>query len=156
MLFWKMNLMKSSDLLKCVNVLKMKSEVSIQVGVTSAYFVSSTDLHAEMSRQNKKKAPAATDQTSTTLPSVYSTPSAPSTTLEPSPLIKANPSPEGTPMHTTFVGTQNFTPSTRISALNMVGDLLRKVGVSRIFIDPSLVFVCQISIAGTRVTIGTV
>ena len=45
-------------------------------------------------------------------------------------LIKANPSPQGTPMHTTFSGTQNFTPSTRISALNMVGDLLRKVGVS--------------------------
>lgn len=46
-------------------------------------------------------------------------------------LIKANPSPQGTPMHTTFSGTQNFTPSTRISALNMVGDLLRKVGVSQ-------------------------
>lgn len=46
-------------------------------------------------------------------------------------LIKANPSPQGTPLHTTFSGTQNFTPSTRISALNMVGDLLRKVGVSR-------------------------
>lgn len=45
-------------------------------------------------------------------------------------LIKANPSPQGTPLHTTFSGTQNFTPSTRISALNMVGDLLRKVGVS--------------------------
>jgi hypothetical protein len=49
-----------------------------------------------------------------------------------SPLIKANPSPQGTPMHTTFSGTQNFTPSTRISALNMVGDLLRKVGVSHL------------------------
>jgi len=47
-----------------------------------------------------------------------------------SPLIKAKPSPQGTPLHTTFTGTQSFTPSTRISALNMVGDLLRKVGVS--------------------------
>ncbi len=45
-------------------------------------------------------------------------------------LIKAKPSPQGTPLHTTFSGTQSFTPSTRISALNMVGDLLRKVGVS--------------------------
>ena len=47
-------------------------------------------------------------------------------------LIKAKPSPQGTPLHTTFTGTQSFTPSTRISALNMVGDLLRKVGVSMI------------------------
>lgn len=51
-------------------------------------------------------------------------------TMDSSALIKANPSPQGTPLHTTFSGTQNFTPSTRISALNMVGDLLRKVGVS--------------------------
>lgn len=33
----------------------------------------------------------------------------------------------GTP-RTAFTGIQNYTPSTRISALNMVGDLLRKVG----------------------------
>jgi hypothetical protein len=56
-------------------------------------------------------------------------PTAPPIPMETSPLIKANPSPQGTPMHTTFAGTQRFTPSTRISALNMVGDLLRKVGV---------------------------
>lgn len=56
-------------------------------------------------------------------------PGTPTVPMDTSPLIKANPSPQGTPMHTTFTGTQRFTPSTRISALNMVGDLLRKVGV---------------------------
>ena len=55
-----------------------------------------------------------------------------------SPLIKAKPSPQGTPLHTTFSGTQNFTPSTRISALNMVGDLLRKVGVRLLVLEFSL------------------
>lgn len=50
---------------------------------------------------------------------------APSSTL-----IKVTTTPQGTPQHATFTGTQNYTPSTRISALNMVGDLLRKVGVS--------------------------
>ena len=58
-------------------------------------------------------------------------PGAMATTLNSS-LIKAKPSPQGTPLHTTFTGTQTFTPSTRISALNMVGDLLRKVGVSQL------------------------
>ncbi|XP_064406535.1 nuclear distribution protein nudE-like 1 [Halichondria panicea] len=82
------------------------------------------DLHAEMSRENKKRTPTSG---STPLPSVTATHTVP-TTIRESPLIKANPSPEGTPLHTTFVGSQNFTPSTRISALNMVGDLLRKVG----------------------------
>lgn len=86
------------------------------------------DLHAELSRQNKKRTPQQSEQSSAPPPSLHTTPQAPPTTIEASPLIKANPSPEGTPIHTTFVGTQNFTPSTRISALNMVGDLLRKVG----------------------------
>ena len=107
------------------------------------------DLHAELTRQNKKK-----NQKMVGLPSQVASsdnhgvgPETPTHSAPPlnqahppdsntvpvpmdtSPLIKANPSPQGTPLHTTFTGTQRFTPSTRISALNMVGDLLRKVGV---------------------------
>ncbi len=120
------------------------------------------DLHAEMTRHNRKKqgggivglsspqqqvttsgssagggenstgAISEGTQHNTTQPTNQHAPhdpTAPPIPMETSPLIKANPSPQGTPMHTTFAGTQRFTPSTRISALNMVGDLLRKVGV---------------------------
>ncbi len=104
------------------------------------------DLHSELSRQNRKQNASSSD-------SVVEKRAAPEggvpmqnganpatsistsqhsnlvSTVDSSALIKANPSPQGTPLHTTFSGTQNFTPSTRISALNMVGDLLRKVGV---------------------------
>ena len=109
-----------------------------------------TDLHAELTRQNKKKnqtavgrpshvtsgdqqgvGPEGTSHMTTPLHQAHQPdPSTPAIPMETSsPLIKANPSPHGTPLHTTFAGTQRFTPSTRISALNMVGDLLRKVGV---------------------------
>lgn len=101
------------------------------------------DLHSELSRQNRKAnddgvlekqvaveggpvqngANLAFSSSTSQHTNVVSS-------VESSYLIKANPSPQGTPLHTTFSGTQNFTPSTRISALNMVGDLLRKVGVS--------------------------
>ena len=102
------------------------------------------DLHSELSRQNRKQNTSNNDNvigkqapegvtvqnganpTTSTSTSQHSNLSS---TVDPSALIKANPSPQGTPLHTTFSGTQNFTPSTRISALNMVGDLLRKVGV---------------------------
>lgn len=91
------------------------------------------DLHAELSRQNRNGTPHTQAEQSSAPPPISHAPTqhppAP-TNLDTSPLIKANPSPHGTPLHTTFAGTQNFTPSTRISALNMVGDLLRKVGVS--------------------------
>lgn len=102
------------------------------------------DLHSELSRQNRKQN---TGSENTMERQVYTEGTAvqngdsnlPSSSftsqqanmanaMDSSPLIKANPSPQGTPLHTTFSGTQNFTPSTRISALNMVGDLLRKVG----------------------------
>lgn len=96
------------------------------------------DLHSELSRQNRKSSQTTPQQgTPPTEPvaeepmvTSSSTPHAqPSTTsIETSPLIRASTTPRGTPLHTTFSGTQNFTPSTRISALNMVGDLLRKVG----------------------------
>ncbi len=117
------------------------------------------DLHAELTRQNRKKnqggglvglshqqVTSSTGgentggisegmQHNTTQPTnQHAAHDAPSVPMETSPLIKANPSPQGTPMHTTFAGTQRFTPSTRISALNMVGDLLRKVGVSATFV----------------------
>ena len=109
-----------------------------------------SDLHAELTRQNKKKnqttvgrpsqvtsgdhqgvGPEGTSQVTTPLHQAHQPdPNTPAIPMETSsPLIKANPSPHGTPLHTTFAGTQRFTPSTRISALNMVGDLLRKVGV---------------------------
>lgn len=94
------------------------------------------DLHDELGKQTRNRTPhnqAGVDQCSVPTP-VTQPPSqqslTPSSTLDTSPLIKANPSSHGTPLHTTFAGTQNFTPSTKISALNMVGDLLRKVGVS--------------------------
>ncbi len=112
---------------------RLKDEVRGECEITLlivCYECLHTDLHAEMSRENKKRTPTS-ESNSTPLPSVTATHNTvPPTTTRESPLIKANPSPEGTPLHTTFVGTQNFTPSTRISALNMVGDLLRKVGVS--------------------------
>ena len=117
------------------------------------------DLHAEMTRNNRKK-----KQTTMGLPSQVTSaenqgvgsegvahpstplnqshhqePNTPTVPMDTSPLIKANPSPQGTPMHTTFTGTQRFTPSTRISALNMVGDLLRKVGVRT---SPELTLLC--------------
>lgn len=97
------------------------------------------DLHAEISRQSRKQN-TTNEEKLVSAEGVAATQNgeanlAPASqhanlmnTLESSPLIKANPSPQGTPLHTTFSGTQNFTPSTRISALNMVGDLLRKVG----------------------------
>lgn len=103
------------------------------------------DLHSELSRQNRKQnADDGTTEKQATPEGggpvqnganpVTSVPTSqhsnPVSTVDSSALIKANPSPQGTPLHTTFSGTQNFTPSTRISALNMVGDLLRKVGVS--------------------------
>jgi len=104
-----------------------------------------SDLHAELSRQNRKQNTnnvAPERQTPSEGQPVINgaNPSSSGSTsqhsnvvssLDSSTLIKANPSPQGTPLHTTFSGTQNFTPSTRISALNMVGDLLRKVGVSQ-------------------------
>lgn len=112
--------------------------------------VSFIDLHAELTRQNRKKNQTVVGPSSHVVsgdslgaePEGSSHAVAPSSQpvqqdhssaavpMETSTLIKANPSPQGTPMHTTFAGTQRFTPSTRISALNMVGDLLRKVGVS--------------------------
>ena len=120
--------------------------------------VCTLDLHAELTRHNRKKQGGGIvglspqqvtsnssggggdntgtisegTQQNTTQPTNQHAPhdpTAPPIPMETSPLIKANPSPQGTPMHTTFAGTQRFTPSTRISALNMVGDLLRKVGV---------------------------
>lgn len=91
------------------------------------------DLHSELSRQNRKQneqpdleGGRTGDLNMTSISTPVAHPS--TTSIETSPLIKANPTPQGTPLHTTFSGTQNFTPSTRISALNMVGDLLRKVG----------------------------
>ena len=132
------------------------------------------DLHAELTRQNRKKnqggglvglSPQQVTSSSggeniggisegtqhnTTQPTnqhAPQDPTAPPIPMETSPLIKANPSPQGTPMHTTFAGTQRFTPSTRISALNMVGDLLRKVGVRAAFVVvcpiASCVYVCM-------------
>ena len=107
---------------------------------------STADLHSELSRQNRKQNTgsentmerqvyaegAAVQNGDSNLPSSSLTSQQANVVnaMDSSPLIKANPSPQGTPLHTTFSGTQNFTPSTRISALNMVGDLLRKVGVS--------------------------
>ena len=101
------------------------------------------DLHSELSRQNRKQDPSGNEsvvdkqvavegalQNGANLTSASSTSQHSTVPNTPSALIKANPSPQGTPLHTTFSGTQNFTPSTRISALNMVGELLRKVGVS--------------------------
>lgn len=153
MLFLRMNSMKSSDWMKCVRDLKMKWEVGYSQSVLYMFpwqlYGISTDLHAELTRQNKKKnqtllgrlsnvttsegqgadsSPHITTPSNQTHHPDVSTPAVPMETS--SPLIKANPSPQGTPLHTTFTGTQRFTPSTRISALNMVGDLLRKVGVS--------------------------
>ena len=95
------------------------------------------DLHADLGQQSQGRSKMSGDHL--TLPSVTeaeptaltsSVAGSPAANIETSPLIKATPSPKGTPMRTAFTGTQNFTPSTRISALNMVGDLLRKVGVS--------------------------
>ena len=125
----------------------------------------SLDLHAELTRQNRKKKQGGGlvglssqqvtsssgggentggisdgTQHNTTQPTNQHAPhdpTAPPVPMETSPLIKANPSPQGTPMHTTFAGTQRFTPSTRISALNMVGDLLRKVGVCTMLLSLS-------------------
>ena len=100
-----------------------------------------TDLHSELSRQNRKQNKTlnagsgdsrATDETPVShskSSSQHHQSSPAQVQLGSSSLIKSNPSPQGTPLHTTFSGTQHFTPSTRISALNMVGDLLRKVGV---------------------------
>lgn len=99
------------------------------------------DLHSEMSRQNRKGTENAMEkhvstegapvtQNGEVNPASRISTSQRTSIVNTSTLIKANPSPQGTPLHTTFSGTQNFTPSTRISALNMVGDLLRKVGVS--------------------------
>lgn len=102
------------------------------------------DLHSELSRQDQKGTSSnenamekhVSAEGSAAMQNGEASPAAMSqhahivNTLDSSTLIKANPSPQGTPLHTTFSGTQNFTPSTRISALNMVGDLLRKVGVS--------------------------
>eukprot|EP00731_Ephydatia_muelleri_P028446 Em0020g90a len=96
------------------------------------------DLHQEFSTRHKKPldvpssphaAPA--DGSKSEPPAASSAPSAAqSAGLAPGTpqVIKVNTTPEGTPLHTSFAGTQNFTPSTRVSALNMVGDLLRKVG----------------------------
>ena len=44
------------------------------------------------------------------------------------------------PLHSTY-GTSPLTPSARISALNIVGDLLRKVGVCRLLIQLSYYFI---------------
>lgn len=97
------------------------------------------DLHSELSRQDRKQNASHENAREKQVPAegvavIHNGKANPvsstqhTTIPNSSPLIKANPSPQGTPMHTTFAGTQNFTPSTRISALNMVGDLLRKVG----------------------------
>ena len=57
-----------------------------------------------------------------------------------SPLVKSTP--VGTPnKHPAIHQPQPITPSARLSALNMVGDLLRKVGVSYIIIIIFVVFV---------------
>jgi hypothetical protein len=92
-----------------------------------------SDEGAEQSGSAPQEEPASSAAPSTpriaTLSST-SHPPTPSTTTSPSPLIHTHtiPSTEpGTP-RTAFTGIQNYTPSTRISALNMVGDLLRKVG----------------------------
>lgn len=137
--------MKNSGWERCVSDLKMKSEVRPSTVTLMAALQPhlSPDLHSELSRQNRKTENSDTaidKQTSEGVPvqNGVNSPSSNSTSqqanvvssLDSSSLIKANPSPQGTPLHTTFSGTQNFTPSTRISALNMVGDLLRKVGVS--------------------------
>lgn len=155
-----MNWMRNNVSMKCVKDWKMKCGVSINYHADVAHLprlclVCTIDLHAELTRHNRKKQgglvglstqPAASSNAggenigataegishNTIQPTnqhVAHDPATPSVPMETSPLIKANPSPQGTPLHTTFAGTQRFTPSTRISALNMVGDLLRKVGV---------------------------
>jgi peptidoglycan hydrolase CwlO-like protein len=91
-----------------------------------------SDEGAEQSGSAPQEEPAssAAPPRIATSSSSTSHPHTPSTTTSPSPLIHThtNPSTEpGTP-RTAFTGIQNYTPSTRISALNMVGDLLRKVG----------------------------
>ena len=100
--------------------------------LNTCMYPSPPDLHSELSRKNTTpenegvETSAEPMVTSNSIPSTH-----PSTTsFQHTPLIRTNKTPQGTPLHTTFSGTQNFTPSTRISALNMVGDLLRKVGVS--------------------------
>lgn len=109
----------------------------------------SLDLHSELSRQDrktgsdntieKKQAPSeGLPMQNGANPSSSGSTSQHSNVVSSSTLIKSNPSPQGTPLHTTFSGTQNFTPSTRISALNMVGDLLRKVGVSSFICFPCM------------------
>lgn len=125
----------------CSNLTLLHSEPSLMCSQSKYRCIFSVDLHAEISRQSRKQN-TTNEEKLVSAEGVAATQNgeanlAPASqhanlmnTLESSPLIKANPSPQGTPLHTTFSGTQNFTPSTRISALNMVGDLLRKVGVS--------------------------
>ena len=56
-----------------------------------------------------------------------SQPSTISVGIPTSPMMRATPT--GTPTHAAIPQPQPITPSARISALNMVGELLRKVGV---------------------------
>lgn len=105
------------------------------------------ELHSELNRKHRRmgsneglEQPEPAPHEGPTTPTVTSTPRVPpsgaltSTSSRPhpsTPLIHThnNAVTEGnnTP-RTAFTGIQNYTPSTRISALNMVGDLLRKVG----------------------------
>lgn len=126
---------------------RLKDEVRgtvVLVVMDMSYVTLILDLHSELSRQSRTQNSANNDsklveggpvQNGANLASSSSTSQHVVSTRDSLTLIKANPSPQGTPLHTTFSGTQNFTPSTRISALNMVGDLLRKVGVSPVLLS---------------------
>ena len=100
------------------------------------YFAGGTDLKQELAvRQlEQKKHPEEDANKENKQPDVVSTPTKPEFSV-PTTESQTNISTSSigtSPLHTAY-GTSPLTPSARISALNIVGDLLRKVGVGSLF-----------------------
>ena len=92
----------------------------------------SLDLRSELEIQSKVRSENKLDDGSPATHIKSSQPSAVSVGISTSPVIKTPMT--GIPFHhkaPSIPVPQTISPSTRISALNMVGELLRKVGVSK-------------------------
>lgn len=109
----------------------MKYEVNPLYPSVTVYACTFKDLRSELEIQSKIRNENKTEEGSPASRIKSTQPSTVSVGISTSPVIKTPVT--GTPFHQKTQSVPQpvpITPSTRISALNMVGDLLRKVGVS--------------------------
>ena len=120
----------------------MYRSISVQGPCLNSEIFPSLDLRSELEIKVKKQTDIGDDELSNKHHSSLLTAhtSTVSVGVSTSPLVKSTP--VGTPnKHPAIHQPQPITPSARLSALNMVGDLLRKVGVSYIII---IIIICSI------------